>query len=883
MTAGGRARALGAWLLCLGLIPAADAFATRADGDVLAKLTALAEQAAEDARGVAAAWEQLEASLDLEPPRAAGEFARYGAAVVELAAGLDADGPRFPLARRAVERLRAGPPGLDRALVETAVADAWARAGRFAEALDAVHGALAALAPEDARAADLRWRLRADEADYLRFLGRAGEADRAIEALLAEPLPDPIALRLLGIRGQARLVAGVLDAAASDLATAVARARAAHRAGLVDDAALAAALLRWVTFLIPQGNYAEAEERAAEVLALAGLPPGHVAMAHACDGLARIERRRREWARDPAAPWSAQAARAALTSALEGVPAGSPMEVQVRLGLAELDLLEGRGEEARARLAELRAGAALPPALAGVAATLELRLAAESGAPAERAAALDFALEALEGLLAAWDAQPVRPGGVGFLHFRTRRALLVEAIGALLELEGPEQGARRALVLLLAAGARSSDVRRSGLGAVDYDTLRAGLADGEGWIVYAASVERAFAFAVDREGVLAVELEPGQVLEDAARAFMDDLFDPPSAGAAGRRRAERLGAGARRLGAALLPEPIAARASTWRTVAIGGAELVGDPAFAALDVPGLGVLGLERGLVHWPSPAGVLARRASKDAAQELVSARVVVLAEPRLASEQARAWPRLSLLPPPGAASVAPHFRGRGVEWLAGEVAGRSALAEAAPAAAWVLLAHGVLVEGRERPATLLLAPCAANPSGELDGAGLESLRLPPVVLLASCGAARGPARYGDSAASHLAGAALFAGARAVVLSRADLEYRAAAALARGFLERLAEGDDAGSALSEARRRLAAHPDTADPFHWAVYELHGDALTAPLVAGGVKFDVQRPRLGPWLGAGALLLLLACLPWLRRRPRAVSTVGAKGQDPGQLP
>ena len=124
-------------------------------------------------------------------------------------------------------------------------------------------------------------------------------------------------------------------------------------------------------------------------------------------------------------------------------------------------------------------------------------------------------------------------------------------------------------------------------------------------------------------------------------------------------------------------------------------------------------------------------------------------------------------------------------------------------------MIAHGVHDGSRERPAGLVLAS-AAGGEGAAEATGavawcedLERSTIAPCVVLASCGAARGPLRRGDDGIAGLAGALHAGGARAVVLSRSDVEYRATLRLVAAFLARVADGAAPAEALRAARAEL--------------------------------------------------------------------------------
>jgi CHAT domain-containing protein len=137
-------------------------------------------------------------------------------------------------------------------------------------------------------------------------------------------------------------------------------------------------------------------------------------------------------------------------------------------------------------------------------------------------------------------------------------------------------------------------------------------------------------------------------------------------------------------------------------------------------------------------------------------------------------------------------------------------------------VVCHGVYDDSRERGALLALAP-APGDDGLVD---CEEVEVMPgtarLVILSACGAARGPRRVGDDALTHLGGAFLEAGARAVVVSARPVELRATTRLMVAFHRALARGAPTAAALRDARRELASDADPLDAFHLAQFEVLG-------------------------------------------------------------
>jgi CHAT domain-containing protein len=130
--------------------------------------------------------------------------------------------------------------------------------------------------------------------------------------------------------------------------------------------------------------------------------------------------------------------------------------------------------------------------------------------------------------------------------------------------------------------------------------------------------------------------------------------------------------------------------------------------------------------------------------------------------------------------------------------------------------LVHGAVDHERELPGALALAPDGASDDGLLWCEELFALELrsPPLVLLSSCGSARGQRRMGDDGLAQLGGAVLSKGARCTVEARADIALRSTLQLMETFSGAVAEGASPARAMLTARRALVADGDLSRPFH---------------------------------------------------------------------
>ena len=97
-----------------------------------------------------------------------------------------------------------------------------------------------------------------------------------------------------------------------------------------------------------------------------------------------------------------------------------------------------------------------------------------------------------------------------------------------------------------------------------------------------------------------------------------------------------------------------------------------------------------------------------------------------------------------------------------------------------------------------------------------------PWVRWLSSCGSGRGPRRVGDDSLTHLGGAFLTAGARAVVLSPNAVALDTTLALMTHVHEHLAGGMSPASALRAARVELAEQQGPLEAFYLAQFTVVG-------------------------------------------------------------
>ena len=100
--------------------------------------------------------------------------------------------------------------------------------------------------------------------------------------------------------------------------------------------------------------------------------------------------------------------------------------------------------------------------------------------------------------------------------------------------------------------------------------------------------------------------------------------------------------------------------------------------------------------------------------------------------------------------------------------------------------------------------------------------------MLLAACGAGRAPLLRGEDGVGAFGGALLSAGARAVVLSPADLDLEATLELLGTFNAGLAGGASPAEAMRAARRRLAGAGRLDHPYFHSLLRVVGLGHDAP-------------------------------------------------------
>jgi tetratricopeptide (TPR) repeat protein len=484
--------------------------------------------------------------------------------------------------------------------------------------------------------------------------------------------------------------------------------------------------------------------------------------------------------------------------------------------------------QARARLAEVAGNAPgeglseLRFALDGLAS----RMARTEGIGRAGLEALRTQLgRALEDLLARWEATPVRPGGVGFLHYENRRLVAVESVELAIALDG-ERGVRAALELLVRLQGYGSLARAKRIPPRLPDPFDGLVAADVGCLLFLPGLHAGHVFAVDASGVAHGRLPGSPRLDELRRSLVERVIQPPPDDPVAR--AWR--APARELGRALLPPAVRARVGGWRALHIVGGGILGYVPFELLPLgtddgdEGEPLLGDALAVDYLPSVHVARLLRDRRARRTESAGLDLALLAAPKIEPALAERWPeavKIPLTDRQARVLLTPFDDARA--WR-GPDASLEALADPAVAGARMLhlLTHGV--EDRERVHSIgLVLAGSAEPVWYEE---LAAQAYPPLVVVTACRAGSAHLRRGEDGVADLAGAILSGGAQVVLLSPARREFGVALELATDFQGALADGASVAEALRRARRALAARPGRAHPFHGLVHAVGWGAAT---------------------------------------------------------
>jgi CHAT domain len=511
-------------------------------------------------------------------------------------------------------------------------------------------------------------------------------------------------------------------------------------------------------------------------------------------------------------------------------------------------------------------------------------LAVEASAGAEGAAEIERLELEFRALLDLWSDPSARASANALLSFHYASTCLTELALSRWRLRGHD-GLAQALELDAAVQALGALGVRLGLDPrqpVDPWQLlqgRPGLV-----LSYFRGVHRSLVIWGSSTG-LEAELLPGGDALDRERMALEGALARlmRTNGLAGWRELE----GPRqRLGDQLIPDRLRQRllaaAQAEERVALVSPGQLGFLPFEVLELAPGRPLGLEVALEYWPS-FGVEAYLRQRPVDQTRAGALLLTrtFAVPAgLPSAESFELPERALAP----------WREQlaNLQLLREEDANVDSLAQAARdrEVCW-LVAHGAYDPSRSIAAGLVLPrgngdhPLLTVESPLWSGSpGWPELRLPPLVVLAACGAWRGPQRRGDDGSESLTARCFEAGARSVLLSYHELRFSDHARLATGLLEQWTGPAGQGGAgiaqslLAARRRAVAMAKDPLGRLAPLLFHAYGGEVTSPRLERRPWPLIARlrNRLEPrqWLGLGLFSLGLGILaryylPARRRR------------------
>lgn len=429
----------------------------------------------------------------------------------------------------------------------------------------------------------------------------------------------------------------------------------------------------------------------------------------------------------------------------------------------------------------------------------------------------DEALAAWQTFLTTWARQNPSPRGLGPMAAADRQRLLAELMRVCMWLTAGQGGVRTALQLLLDAETQGTMARSVDARGIDVETVVSTVPPANGGIVtYVAGPDRTWIFTITRDDVQAVELPVRSlVLERETRQLAAVLQSYRADPELGRRE---VAAATERLAALLLPPAVCRRLHDWRSVVIVGLESLGYVPFELLRPAGAARLGETHAISYLPSLAMGVWLQQRRPETPTTSEPRALLTACPEVLGDDATVDSPVLAFGPPEQRALVAHAGEAAFDVLCGAHATLTASAARFPGACyWAVVAHGVRNDRR------------ADPQGVRFGDGrvawaadLEALALPPFVFFGSCRAGRGRLRRGDDGRHLLHGAAMLAGARAIVTPWLDVDYRATLQLmAATHTAMFADGLPLAAALLQARRQLVGQlgDDDLTPF---LFHVHG-------------------------------------------------------------
>ncbi|MBK8096944.1 MAG: CHAT domain-containing protein [Planctomycetes bacterium] len=415
---------------------------------------------------------------------------------------------------------------------------------------------------------------------------------------------------------------------------------------------------------------------------------------------------------------------------------------------------------------------------------------------------------------AAVRATPVRAGGVGYFHFEVaRNALSVQlSLDRRLQPSAPEV----AFLHLESGLALGTLSRRLGGAVATLAEVRARLLPERGGLLaYLLAPAGGQVVALDADGGVHEEFAVDEPFLAAIRELTREVeHEPADRSGAGVAALRQRAAG---IAARLLPPAIAERLRGWRHVVLVGDEqgvgriwqaLPWDDtwtctSFAVTHV-GSATLGL------------ALATRADQRRATTGDRLEVAVVGDPDHApgTERFGVAP-LQLSEPQREVLLAGLSTERQTWWRAEAKATSLRDPRIASARALCIVAHGIQDPARERFAGLLLAATNGD-DGALFADQIESLVVPPLVVLAACAPGLAPQRVGEDGGSHPGGAFLMAGADTVVLASGQVPLAATLELTGAMFAARREGLGVAAALRRARQQIAGQAARGHPYYFA-------------------------------------------------------------------
>lgn len=424
--------------------------------------------------------------------------------------------------------------------------------------------------------------------------------------------------------------------------------------------------------------------------------------------------------------------------------------------------------------------------------------------------------------LAEWQSHPLRAGGVGILHFDDRRLGIDALFDGLFAVLPRAVAIEKSFDYLMRTQAMSTLSRRLGAQAAPIDRIQSDLCGENGAVlVWLITIQGSKVFLIDRDGIEFAKLPAATraVVEQHRAVVEDELLLPGS-----QESAARIATRARILRQILIPEELEARIARASSLTLSGSDLAGWLPFEVLPIRGERPAGLDYALTYASSLPLALALR-ERAASQPQPSRReIAVVAAPNVAIE----GDPLLELDPEMRLALTPSTPGITVRSFVGEHASRATLEANADVTFLHLLTHGAQDLERERSALLVLSRADLERGFVVDRLScddVESMRVPPLVLLSACGGMSASDRFGDDGVAHMGGAFFAAGASCVVLARHAIDFRATVELSSHFTRAVAHGASPAHAMLEARQAVAANPEYGHPYFWSLLQVTGLGL----------------------------------------------------------